>query len=65
MRPLVFAGEFYNVTFEIINLCQIDIKSPPPVLPLIELLCEIVIDPFKPVHNQQFTFIIIVEKQTR
>ena len=63
MRPLVFAGEFYNVTFEIINLCQIDIKSPPPVLPLIELLCEIVVDPFKPAHNQEGNFIIIVEKK--
>ena len=59
---------FYNITFETIKfniICQIDIKSPPPVLPLIELLCEIVVDPFKPVHNQQFTFIIIVEKQMR
>ena len=64
MRPLVFAGEFYNVTFEIINLCQIDIKSPPPVLPLIELLCEIVVDPFKPVQNQhQVTFITLLRKR--
>ena len=26
---------------------------------------RLVVDPFKPVHNQQFTFIIIVEKQMR
>ena len=52
-----------NITFETIKLCQIDIKSTPPVLPLIELLCEIVVDPFKPVHNQKVTFIIIVEKK--
>ena len=57
---------FYNITFESIKfniICQIDIKFTPPVLPLIELLCEIVVDPFKPVHNQEVIFIIIVEKK--
>ena len=54
-----------NITFETIKLCQIDIKSTPPVLPLIELLCEVVVNPFEPEHNQQVTFIIIVEKSMR
>ena len=63
MSPDTLSSNFYNFIFEIINLCQIDIKSPPPVLPLIELLCEIVVDPFKPVHNQEVIFIIIVEKK--
>ena len=44
---------------------KLEIKSLPPVLPLIELLCEIVVDPFKPAHNQEVIFIIIVEKKMR